>query len=304
MEGWAQQLINAATIGGMYTLVAIGFTLFFGVLGLINFAHGEVFMLGAFIALFATRALQSFGLTAGWLLVIAMFVIASVCCGVIGMLTERLAFKPVRNSPMLIMLITSLGVSFLLRESVKEFFPEGANPQAFPSPYMAGVVHLGGVVINYTQIALIAISIILVAMLYLLVERTWFGRSMRATAEDRDAARMMGVDIDRVIRNSFFVGSALGGIAGVMNGLYYLSIRFDMGWVMAIKGFTAAVLGGLGNVYGAAVGGYVLALLEVVIIALVPQGSQYKDVFVFLILIVVLVLRPAGIFARGARKAG
>src|SRR3974390_3435960 len=163
MEGWAQQLINAATIGGMYTLVAIGFTLFFGVLGLINFAHGEVFMLGAFIALFATRALQSFGLTAGWLLVIAMFVIASVCCGVIGMLTERLAFRPVRNSPMLIMLITSLGVSFLLRESVKEFFPEGANPQAFPAPYMAGVVHLGEVVINYTQVALIAVSIILVA---------------------------------------------------------------------------------------------------------------------------------------------
>ena len=127
---------------------------------------------------------------------------------------------------------------------------------------------------------------------------------MRATAEDIDAARMMGVDIDGVIRNAFFLGSALGGIAGVMNGLYYLSIRFDMGWVMAIKGFTAAVLGGLGNVYGAAVGGYVLALLEVLIVVFVPQGSQYKDVFVFLVLILVLVFRPTGIFGRKPPKLG
>jgi len=187
---------------------------------------------------------------------------------------------------------------------VKEFVPDGANPLSFPSPYMARVVQLDGVVINYTQIALIVVSLVLVAALYFLVERTWFGRSMRATAEDRDAARMMGVDIDGVIRNAFFVGSAFGGIAGVMNGLYYLSIRFDMGWVMAIKGFTAAVLGGLGNVYGAAVGGYVLALLEVLIVALIPEGSQYKDVFVFLILILVLVFRPSGIFGRSSQKVG
>ena len=304
LENWAQQLVNAATIGGMYTLVAVGFTLFFGVLGLINFAHGEVFMLGAFAALFAAGFLRSIGVPAGWFLVAAMFVVACIFCGAVGMLTERLAYRPVRRSPMLVMLITSLGVSFLMREGVKEFVPEGANPLAFPSPYMANVIHFGGVIINYTQIALIAVSIMLVAALYFLVERTWFGKSMRATAEDRDAARMMGVDIDGVIRNSFFLGSALGGIAGVMNGLYYLSIRFDMGWVMAIKGFTAAVIGGLGNVYGAAVGGYVLALLEVLIVALVPQGSQYKDVFVFLVLIVVLVFRPSGIFRRAPQKVG
>jgi branched-chain amino acid transport system permease protein len=304
MADWVQQLINAATIGGMYTLVAVGFTLFFGVLGLINFAHGEVFMLGAFASLFAARLLQAVGVPPGWLWVIAMFVVASLFCGAIGVLTERLAFRPVRTSPMLVMLITSLGVSFLMRESIKEFVPDGANPLSFPSPYMERAVHFDGVVINYTQIALIAVSVVLVAALYLLVERTWFGRSMRATAEDRDAARMMGVDIDSVIRNAFFVGSAFGGIAGVMNGLYYLSIRFDMGWVMAIKGFTAAVIGGLGNVYGAAVGGYVLALLEVLIVALVPQGSQYKDVFVFLILILVLVFRPSGIFRRAPQKVG
>ena len=304
MENWAQQLVNAATIGGMYTLVAVGFTLFFGVLGLINFAHGEVFMLGAFAALVAARILLDAGLSSGWLLVLVMFVFASLFCGIIGVLTERLAYKPVRRSPMLVMLITSLGVSFLMRESVKEFFPDGANPLSFPSPYVSQTVHIGAVVINYTQIALIAASLMLVGALYLLVERTWFGKSMRATAEDRDAARMMGVNIDRIIRNAFLLGSALGGIAGVMNGLYYLSIRFDMGWVMAIKGFTAAVLGGLGNIYGAAAGGYALALLEVLIVALVPQGSQYKDVFVFLVLILVLVFRPTGIFGRAPQKVG
>jgi branched-chain amino acid transport system permease protein len=304
MQIWAQQLVNAATIGGMYTLVAVGFTLFFGVLGLINFAHGEVFMLGAFAALVAARFLLSAGLSSDWLLVLAMFVFASLFCGAIGVLTERFAFKPVRRSPMLVMLITSLGVSFLLREGVKEFFPDGANPLSFPSPYISQTLRIGTVVITYTQLALIGASLALVGALYLLVERTWFGKSMRATAEDRDAARMMGVDIDRVIRNAFFLGSALGGIAGVMNGLYYLSIRFDMGWVTAIKGFTAAVLGGLGNVYGAAAGGYLLGLLEVLIVALVPQGSQYKDVFVFLILILVLVFRPTGIFGRPPQKVG
>lgn len=304
MADWVQQLVNAATIGGMYTLVAVGFTLFFGVLGLINFAHGEVFMVGAFAALFTARLLHAVGVPAGSVMVIAMFVVASVFCGALGVLTERFAFRPVRAAPMLVMLITSLGVSFLMREGVKEFVPDGANPMSFPSPYIENVVRFAGVVVNYTQIALIAVSLALVVALYFLVERTWFGRSMRATAEDRDAARMMGVDIDSVIRNAFFVGSAFGGIAGVMNGLNYLSIRFDMGWVMAIKGFTAAVIGGLGNIYGAAVGGYVLALLEVLIVALVPLGSQYKDVFVFLTLIVVLVFRPSGIFRRAPPKVG
>src|SRR5919199_1329709 len=184
MENWAQQLVNAATIGGMYTLVAIGFTLFFGVLGLINFAHGEVFMLGAFSGLVAARLLQGAGVASGWVLIVSMFLVASAFCGLVGVLTERLAFKPVRRSPILVMLITSLGVSFVMRESVKEFFPEGANPLAFPSPYVTRELVLGSVVINYTQIALVGASLLLVGGLYLLVERTWFGRSMRATAED------------------------------------------------------------------------------------------------------------------------
>jgi branched-chain amino acid transport system permease protein len=301
---WLQQLVNATTIGGMYTLVAVGFTLFFGVMGLINFAHGEVFMIGAFAALVVGRIFTNSGVADGWVLIATMLVVVILFCGVLGIVIERLAYQPVRGAPMLVMLITSLGVSFVLREGVKEFFPEGANPLGFPSPYKFESLHIGPIALGYTQIALIVASIALVVGTYSLVERTWVGRSMRATADDPDAARMMGVGIGNVIRNAFFVGSALGGVAGVMNGLYYLSIRFDMGWTMAIKGFTAAVLGGLGNVYGAALGGYLLAALEVLVVALVPQGSQYKDVFVFLILILVLMFRPSGILQRVAPKMG
>jgi branched-chain amino acid transport system permease protein len=301
---WLQQLVNATTIGGMYTLVAVGFTLFFGVMGLINFAHGEVFMIGAFAALVVGRIFTNSGVADGWVLIATMLVVVILFCGVLGIVIERLAYQPVRGAPMLVMLITSLGVSFVLREGVKEFFPEGANPLGFPSPYKFESLHIGPIALGYTQIALIVASIALVVGTYSLVERTWVGRSMRATADDPDAARMMGVGIGNVIRNAFFVGSALGGVAGVMNGLYYLSIRFDMGWTMAIKGFTAAVLGGPGNVYGAALGGYLLAALEVLVVALVPQGSQYKDVFVFLILILVLMFRPSGILQRVAPKMG
>jgi branched-chain amino acid transport system permease protein len=301
---WLQQIVNAATIGGMYTLVAVGFTLFFGVMGLINFAHGEVFMIGAFAALVLGRLLTNGVVVNGWALIASMLIVAILFCGILGVLIERFAYEPVRRAPMLVMLITSLGVSFILREGVKEFFPEGANPLGFPSPYKFESLYIGSIAVGYTQIALIIASAVLVIGTYLLVERTWVGRAMRATADDPDAARMMGVRIGNVIRNAFFVGSALGGMAGVLNGLYYLSIRFDMGWTMAIKGFTAAVLGGLGNVYGAAVGGYLLAMLEVLIVALVPQGSQYKDVFVFLILILVLVFRPSGILPRAAQKMG
>ncbi len=303
-ENWAQQIVNVATIGGMYTLVAVGFTIFFGVLGLINFAHGEVFMLGAFAALVVARTLDFTSTAGGVAMIAAMFVFATLFCGVVGAAIERVAFKPVRRAPMLVMLITSLGVSFILREAVREFFPDGANPLAFPSPFQSAEIRLRGVVISDTQILLIAASVLIVIGLYYLVERTWIGRSMRAIAEDRDAARMMGVDVDRVILAAFFIGSALGGVAGVMNGLYYLSIRFDMGWVMAIKGFTAAVIGGLGNIYGAAAGGYLLALLEVLIVALVPEGSEYKDVLVFLVLILMLVFRPSGIFRQAPQKVG
>lgn len=304
MELWGQQIVNALTIGGMYTLVAVGFTLFFGVLNLINFAHGEIFMYGAFVGLVAAGVAKALGMPDGLLTVLFMVIAAMVACAVLGAAMERFAFKPVRGMPPLILLVTSLAVGIAMREALKEFFPEGANPKAFPSPFQYDSVTVASVRLDYTQIGLIALSLLLIFGVYLIVNKTWMGRAMRATSEDPDAARMMGVEVDTVIRNTFLLGSALGGAAGVMNGLYYLSIRFDMGWVMAIKGFTAAVIGGLGNVYGAVFGGFILALFEVLIVALVPYGSTYKDVVVFIILILILVFRPSGLLKAAPPKMG
>ena len=288
----------------MYTLVAVGFTLFFGVLRLINFAHGEVFMLGGFVGLVVAWSAEGLGITNGIIVVLLMFLIAMSVCAIIGAVMERFAYRPVRGMPVLIMLVTSLAVGIVVREAVKEFFPEGANPHAFFSPFKYESINFGSVILDYTQLGLIISSLLLVYGVHLLVTKTWVGRAMRATSEDLDAARMMGIESDVVIRNTFFLGSALGGAAGVMNGLYYLSIRFDMGWVMAIKGFTAAVIGGLGNVYGAMFGGYIVAAVEVLTVALIPEGSRYKDVFVFLLLILVLVFRPSGLLKTPAQKMG
>ena len=303
-ETWAQQLVNTLTIGGMYTLVAVGFTLFFGVLKLINFAHGEVFMLGGFAGLVVAWGAQDLGIQNGILIIVLMLVVAMGVCAIVGALMERFAYRPVRGMPVLIMLVTSLAVGIVVREGVKEFFPEGANPHAFYSPFKYENFKLGSVILDYTQIGLIVSSLLLVFGVHLLVTKTWVGRAMRATSEDLDAARMMGVEVDNVIRNTFFLGSALGGVAGVMNGLYYLSIRFDMGWVMGLKGFTAAIIGGLGNVYGAMFGGYIVAAIEVLVVALIPEGSRYKDVVVFLILILVLVFRPSGLLGTREQKMG
>lgn len=304
IETIGQQSINAVIIGSMYTLVGIGFTLFFGVLGLINFAHGEIFMFGAFAGLVISWVLLSIGLQNNLVIIAVMFIGSMGICALVGAAIERMAFKPLRGKPKLILLITSLAISIAIREGVKEFFPEGANPHPFFSPYEYHNLKIGTVVIGYTSLFLIVASVSLMLVLYFIVTKTWMGRAMRASAEDTDAARMMGIEVDRVIRSAFYIGSALGAAAGVMNGLNYLTIRFDMGWSMAIKGFTSAVIGGLGNVYGAMLGGYILAALEVIIVALVPSGSQYKDVISFLILIAVLVFRPSGMLAKSGEKMG
>ncbi len=304
LEIIGQQFFNAVTIGSMYTLVGIGFTLFFGVLGLINFAHGEIFMFGAFTALVVSWVAPYLGINNSELVCLLMLLISMGVCALFGAGIERMAYKPLRDKPKLILLITSLAVSIAIREGVKEFFPQGASPHKFFSPYEYYNLKLGSIVIGYTSLLLIATSILLIILMYLLVTKTWLGRAMRAAAEDSDAARMMGIEVDTVIRSAFYLGSALGAAAGVMNGFNYLTIRFDMGWTMAIKGFTSAVMGGLGNVYGAMLGGYFLAFLEVAIVALIPQGSQYKDVIAFLILIMVLVFRPSGILKKTSGKMG
>jgi branched-chain amino acid transport system permease protein len=207
IETLGQQVVNALTIGSMYTLVGVGFTLFFGVLGLINFAHGDVYMLGAFAGLVMSYMIVPAGVK-GIPYILFVLVFAMVICACIGAVIERFAYKPIRGKPKLIMLITSLAVSILIREGVKEFFPAGANPHPFFSPFENSQLVIGGLKIGYNQIMLIVISLVLIIGLYLVVAKTWIGRSMRAIAEDQEAARMMGVDVNGVIRNAFLLGSA------------------------------------------------------------------------------------------------
>lgn len=293
-----QQIVNALVIGSMYSLVAIGITLYFGILNLINFSHGDVYMVGAFIALLTVRFTSSLGVPENtFISILLMFVTAIVFCAFLGVGIEKVAFKPLRKSSPLILLITSLAISIIIRESIL-FFPNGANPQAFRDPFQVKNISIGTTIIGYSQIFSIICSAILIFLFYLFVSKTKLGRSMRAISEDAEAAEMMGIDVDKTIKITFVVGSALAAIGGIINGMNYGSIKFDMGFMAGIKGFTAAVVGGLGNPYGAIVGGYLLAFLEVLATNYFPRGSAYKDILAFVILILILIFKPMGIMVK------
>lgn len=294
-----QQLINALSLGAMYALVAVGFTLFFGVIDIINFAHGELFMLGAFIALTALGFLTGSTLTSSFLLLLLLVIVITIVGGgLAGGVIERVIIRPLRGASDLMLLLLTLGISIIIREAVMLFYPNGANPLAFPNLFPQTKIYLFGAIIKYEQIFTIGLSLILILLLHLIVTRTRFGHYMIAVSQDKEAAMMMGIDINRVIILTFMIGSALGALAGLLNGMYYNIIKFNMGFLISIKGFSAAVVGGLGNIYGAIVGGFLLAFLEMFASAYIPGGSRYQDVIGFVIVILFLVFKPSGIFGE------
>lgn len=297
---FGQQFVNGIVLGSMYALIAVGFTLYFGVLNLINLAHGGVYMLGAFIAV-SVYALCSARGWPLWICVTAMASLAIVGAGLAGVLIERVTVKPLRKAPPLVFLITSVAAYIVLEELVLHFYPNGANPQRFPDPFQLKQIQLGNTVIGYAQIFLVGIALASISALHLLITRSRLGRSIRAVTADATGAQMMGIDVNKVISRTFFIGSALAAVGGIMEGINYGSVMFNMGFIAAIKGFTAAVIGGLGNVYGALAGGFVLAMTEVMISAYVPDGGAYKNVVTFAFLILCLVFRPQGILG-GAGK--
>ncbi len=292
-----QQLLNVIMLGSLYSLVAIGFTLFFGVLDLINFAHGDVFMLGSFVALFLFMTFAFFS-SLNFFTVLLLFVITGFIVVISGLLIYKLTIKPLAESPPLMMLLVTVGVSIFIREGVMLFFPDGASPHAFPKIFPEVTYKFLVMNIPAGYIFIIAISIILVVAMSLFVNKTKLGMSIRATAQDREAALMMGVDIDKTIAVTFIIGSLLAGIGGILNGAYYSTIKYDMGFVAGIKGFSCSVVVGLGNVYGAIVGSFVIAFLETVGAAFLPLGAEYKDVFTFIIVIIFLVIRPSGLMGE------
>jgi branched-chain amino acid transport system permease protein len=299
MQTFIQTLVNGLTTGSLYALIALGYTMVYGVLKLLNFAHGDLFMVGAFIGYFAIGWFG--GPTAltipAWLLVIIMLTIASLGVGGLGMAIERFAYRPLRDAPRIAPLITALGVSFVLENAVLLLF--GGLTRYYNTPAFipfSVALHIDGVNIGIVQIIIFFGSIILMVGLTQLVNRTVLGKSMRAVASDREAAEMLGINVDRTIAMTFFIGSALAGAAGVMYGLYANQVANLIGFLAGLKAFTAAVVGGIGSIPGAMIGGMFIGLCESFGLSYV--STRYGDLLVFAILIAVMLVRPTGIFGQ------
>jgi branched-chain amino acid transport system permease protein len=299
MQIFIQTVVNGLTTGSLYALIALGYTMVYGVLKLLNFAHGDLFMVGAFIGYFAIGWFG--GPTAlvipVWLLIIIMLVVSSLGVGALGVAIERFAYRPLRNAPRIAPLITALGVSFVLENAVLLFFgglTRYYNTPAF-IPFSVSI-HIDGVNIGIVQIIIFFGSIVLMVGLRMLVNRTVLGKSMRAVASDREAAEMLGINVDRTIAMTFFIGSALAGAAGVMYGLYANQVANLIGFLAGLKAFTAAVVGGIGSIPGAMIGGMFIGLCESFSLSYI--STRYGDLFVFAILIAVMLVRPTGIFGQ------
>jgi len=303
MDTLVQQVINGLVLGSLYALIALGYTMVYGVLNLINFAHGDVLMVGALAALSAIGMLHGIwpGLP-GWLLLILGMLAAIPVCVALSLLIERVAYRPLRNAPRLAPLITAIGVSILLQTLAMMVW--GRNYLTFPQLLPQAPIHLGNATITVTKIVVIMLAAVIMATLLWLVERTRLGRAMRAVSENPRVATLMGVNPDAVIAMTFAIGAALAAVAGVMIESSYSVAHFYMGFTPGLKAFTAAVLGGIGNIAGAMVGGIVLGLIESLGAGYIGDltggvfGSNYQDVFAFIVLCAVLILRPPGLLGK------
>lgn len=284
------QFINALSLGSIYALVALGYTMVYGIIKLINFAHGDILMLGAFISAFFIRHLH--------LDFISATVLTMVVCALIGVLIERIAYKPLRKSTRIAALITAIGVSYLLENTM--ILTVGAQSQAYPDTFGTSAFSLLGLSITFKQLFIFIITIILMVVLTYVVQKTKMGKAMRAVSTDEEAAKLMGINVDNVISFTFLLGSALAGVAGALIGTYYGAIDPLLGVQPGLKAFIAAVLGGIGSIPGAMVGGYLIGLLET--IANMFGFSLVKDAVVYGILIVILIIRPAGLFGKHVKE--
>jgi branched-chain amino acid transport system permease protein len=297
-----QELVNGLTLGSVYALLALGYSMVYGILKLLNFAHGDVYMVGAFVGLGVLTLLGGPLSPAVPLapLVIFMVLAAMMASGLLGVVIERVAYRPLRTAPRIAPLISALGVSFFLQNSV--LLLVGGDIRTYDTFELSGGtlvssgIHAGPFNISLIRIIVISTSFALMVALMILVARTWLGKAIRATAFDREAAAMMGIDVDRVIVATFFIGSALAGAAGVMVGLVFLQVSHLMGFLAGLKAFTAAVVGGIGSIPGAVLGGLLIGLAESFVTGYV--STAFRDPIVFSILVVVMLLRPQGLLGR------
>jgi branched-chain amino acid transport system permease protein len=303
MDTFLQQLINGLVLGSVYALVALGYTMVYGILELINFAHGEVTMIGAMVALTVIGALVGAHVDLPGIVIVLIGVLAAIpACMLLGFTIERVAYRPLRNAPRLASLITAIGVSILLQNLAMIIW--GRQYISFPPILPRTTYHLGGATISVLQIFILVLSLVIMAALVALVQKTKLGRAMRATAQAPQVAGLMGVNINSIISLTFIIGSAIAAIAGVMVSAYYGVAHYYMGFLLGLKAFTAAVLGGIGNLAGAMLGGLLLGVIESMGAGYIGDitggfmGSNYQDVFAFFVLILVLVLRPSGLLGE------
>lgn len=288
-----QQLMNGISLGSLYALIAIGYTMVYGILRLINFAHGDIFMVGAYMAFYMAGVF----VLPWWISAI----LAIVLTAIVGMSIDRVAYRPLRDAPRISALITAVGVSFFLENA--GIVVLGARPKGFPRPdFMANVYNIAGVRIVGVSIWVPLLSLLLLLVLWYIIYRTKVGMAMRSLSTDMETTRLMGVDIDRVISYTFAIGSALAAAGGIMWAMKYPQINPLMGIFPGWKAFTAAVVGGIGNIGGALIGGFIIGITEIMVVAFFPQLSGYRDAFVFGILIVFLLVRPTGILGEPLKE--
>lgn len=301
MDILLQQVLNGLILGSLYALVALGYTMVYGILELINFAHGEIVMLGALVSVTVLAALTAAGVPVALALPLALAAAVAVCVST-GVLVERVAYRPLRNAPRLAPLITAIGVSIVLQNLAMIIW--GRQYLSFPPVLDIQIFELHGATVTNVQILIVAVAGVTMAGLLLLVQRTRLGRAMRATAQNREVAGLMGVDVNRVIAATFAVGSALAAVAGLLIAAYYGIAHYNMGFMLGLKAFSAAVLGGIGNIPGALLGGLLLGVIESLGAGYIGDltggflGSHYQDIFAFFILILVLIFRPSGLLGE------
>lgn len=290
MESFIQQMVNGISLGSIYALIALGYTMVYGIIKLINFAHGDIYMVGAFIGY---GMIQNVGLG-----LIPAIVISMLLCALLGVVIEKIAYRPLRGATRIAALITAIGVSYLLQNLMIFFM--GPERRAFPTALETRIFTIGSIQVNSQQIVIIVTTIVLMLALQVIVKFTTMGKAMRAVSTDQDAAQLMGINVDNVISFTFIMGSALAGAAGVLVGIYYNSIDPLMGVTPGLKAFVAAVFGGIGIIPGAMLGGYLIGIIETMVSAY--GGSMFKDAVVYLILILILIVKPSGILGKNVKE--
>lgn len=281
-----QQIINGVSLGSIYALIALGYTMVYGIIRLINFAHGDIYMVGAYAGFFATSVFK--------LGFIPALIFAMAVAALFGVVIERGAYRPLRNAPKIAALITAIGVSLLLENL--GIYILGAQPRTFPDVFPLEKWNILGVILTNRQVIILGVALLLMVVLHYIIQHTKTGKAMRAASFDLDAAKLMGINVDKIISFTFAIGSALAAAAGVLVGVYYNSIEPLMGIMAGIKAFVAAVLGGIGSIPGAMLGGLILGLAEVFVVAVF--SSTYRDAIAFTLLIFILLVRPAGLLGK------